>query len=184
MIHLIMSNVSFLTFPIDGGRRHGRHRRAHVLLPLRPRGRPSQPARLIDFLPAAINNDAVRARARAQGTRAALLLLLIAAPGWRSDYWDTSPSVCRLMRPARVHRMWGRKRSTREGRREGLWVELSNGPSEGKGLNIDCIIYMFYLTTGSACLRRNMLGPSHPGPARRSHAILKRLGVKEQYNVT
>lgn len=119
-----------------------------------------------------------------QGTRAALLLLLIAAPGWRSDYWDTSPSVCRLMRPARVHRMWGRKRSTREGRREGLWVELSNGPSEGKGLNIDGIIYMFYLTTGSACLRRNMLGPSHPGPARRSHAILKRLGVKEQYNVT
>lgn len=62
MIHLIMSNVSFLTFPIDGGRRHGRHRRAHVLLPLRPCGRPSQPARLIDFLPAAINNNTGNAR--------------------------------------------------------------------------------------------------------------------------
>lgn len=79
-----MSNVSFLTFPNDGGRRR---RRAHVLLPLHPCGRPSQPARLIDFLPAAINNNTVRVPC----AHARTALLLIAAPGWRSDYWVPEP---------------------------------------------------------------------------------------------
>lgn len=145
--------------------------------------RPSKPAQLINFLSAMIAPLRITyvhacvhgARAPWSGadTRRCCWSLL---PGWCSDYQDMSPEHLQM------NVTWAWERSMKEGRHDGLWVELSNGPLERKVLNIYCIIYI--------CLISPLLPPVSTEicrarliQTRSSHAIFKRLGVKERYNL-